>query len=259
MWARDLGTSDKTKSSSLPAIVAVVVVLAIVVGGFIPFLTVVRYVPNAYATTSNIVSPYSAVETTQIAYTQTSTSVQTQQAVSTQIASVWNIAPLTLQGTDCSTQTCCVSQRASLNVGEDVQVSFSASSTVDVYVLNSAEYAGYSCSALSAGYIVSGNGQASDTFSFPVSATDSYYLVVFNPHGGFFGLGATPVGLLSATGTGTQQVTVTSYNTITNTNVAFSTTTTTVTLYSTSTTTFSATSTQTSTQTVGIFCKYLNC
>ena len=101
-----------------------------------------------------------------------------------------------------------VYQTASLSVGEDIQVSYSASDTVNAYLFSSSQYSSYSGQSNPSSEVAQ-TGQASGTISFRVSASDTYYLVIFNPHNGFLGLGSHSVGLYSAGGTAASLAAVT--------------------------------------------------
>ncbi len=102
-----------------------------------------------------------------------------------------------------------VYQQASLTTGQSVSISYSADNTVDVYVLSSSQYSLYNGGTTS-NDITGATGQSAGTLSFTVGFDDTYYVVVFNPHNGFFGLGSQPIGIYSVSGTATQ---VSSYTT----------------------------------------------
>lgn len=96
-----------------------------------------------------------------------------------------------------------VYQPEMLTAGQSVSVSWSASNTVDVYVLSSSQYSLYNGGTTS-NDITGSTGESAGTVSFTAGLDDTYYLVVFNPHNGFLGLGSSPVGIYSVSGTATQ-------------------------------------------------------
>ena len=86
---------------------------------------------------------------------------------------------------------------AQLPSGRDVQFSFSTSESVNVYVFSSGQYANYQQGRTNTP-IVLRKDVTRDTVGLRTSASDTYYFVIENPSGGFFGLGAKNVGIYSA-------------------------------------------------------------
>ncbi|MGD0477531.1 MAG: hypothetical protein ABSB29_05125 [Nitrososphaerales archaeon] len=115
--------------------------------------------------------------------------------------------------------------------------------------MSSSQYASYSGGTTS-GYETSLSGEAGGTLGFNVAVSGTYYVVVWNPHGGLFCIGGEKVTINSLTGTATYTQTVNYYVTQTVTGVMYYTTTQTLTVmsYLTYTTTLTNTSTRTCTQ-----------
>ena len=116
-----------------------------------------------------------------------------------------------------------VYEDAALRAGMDVQVSWIANDSVDVYVLNTAENAVYADSnaTTTSPNIASSLNSEAGSLSFHVSANDSYFLAFFNPHNGSLGVGSQIVQLFNATGIATFQVTATTTVTQTTSTVVF--------------------------------------
>jgi len=191
-----------------------------VVSGFIPYVVALKVTTTPYATVETTSVPYEGVQTL------------TQQSLTTESNQVYSISSYTI---NCSNY---VYQYASLNSGENVQVTFTASDTVDAYLLSSEAYSSYNGGTTN-NYDSALIGQSSGTFGFNVAVSDTYYLVIYNPHTGLFCIGGEKVAIYSAVGTASFQTTV-NYQV-----------TTTETLYSVSTYTTTLTSTTTKTCTVG--------
>lgn len=158
---------------------------------------------TSYSTTE---IPYLLVHTQTVTYTTSSTTsvpITQQQTTSSQ---VWSVSQTTL---GCNKY---VVQGASLSTGWDVQVSWSASDTVDVYVFDSTQYSAYASSGTTSPNIASQSGApASGKLGFHVSFSDTYYLVFHNLHNGFLCIGAENLAIYSGTGTATYQIPVTTY------------------------------------------------
>ena len=200
-------TPTQSKSRRTGVIIAVVVAVIVV-------LAVVLEAPISAATCTTQ-GTVLVVNTTSVASTITSTTAVPIQQATTQTQQVYNIAAYTIPANQY------VYTNSQLTTGMDVQVSWSAADTVDVYVFSSTQYAAYSNSGTTTPNIASAPTAQSGSLSFHVSATDTYYLVIFNPHNGFFGLGSHSVGLYSASGTATYQGTTTTYVTQTTTSVTY--------------------------------------
>lgn len=194
-----------------------VAVIAIIASGFIPAITTLNV--NSF--------PYSTEVTTSASYT----AVQTLQSVTTQVSQPYSISSTTLQ---CNYYT---DESAYLNTGTDVQVSFSASGNLYLYVFNSAQFDSFNSSGTTTPNEAEIDAQSSGSTSFIASSTDSYYLVLDNRPGTFGCLGVGSVGLYSASGSATYSYAYTY--------------TTTETLYSASSYSTTLTSTTTKTCTVG--------
>jgi len=122
---------------------------------------------------------------------------------------------------------------ASLTVGTDVQVSYSASESANVYVFNSAEFSAYKSGGTTSPNIAT-DTTSSGTLDFHISGTDTYWLVIYNPHSGPFGIGSSNVGYTASgsetyptsdTTSLTQTVTYTTSTPIVTTSTSTSTTT----------------------------------
>ena len=201
-------------------IVSVVVIVAIIASGFVPYVVALKVVATPYGTTETTSIPYEGVQTL------------TQQSITTVLSPAYSINSYTI---NCSNY---VWDSASLISGENVQVTFSASDTVDAYLMSSQQYSSYNGGTTS-NYETALTGQSSGTLGFNVAVSDTYYLVIYNLHTGLFCLGGEKVAIYSARGVASFPTTV-SYQV-----------TTTETLYSVSTYTTSLTSTSTKTCTVG--------
>jgi hypothetical protein len=201
-------------------IISTVIVVVIIVSGFIPYVVALKVVTT----------PYGATETTSIPYVGVQT--MTEQSPTTGTSQVYSINQYTI---NCSNY---VWESAMLSSQWNVQVTFSASDTVDAYLLNSQQYSNYHGGTTS-DYESALTGQSSGTFGLNVAVSDTYYLVIYNLHTGLFCVGGEKVAIYSATGTATYEAT------------AYYPVTTTETLYSVSSFTTTLTSTSTKTCTVG--------
>lgn len=232
----------KAQTAGLLTTVAVGV---IIVSGFIPIITTLNVSAFAYPETKTTSVPYTAVQTTQSPSVSTSTTLIAQQSVTTEVNNVYSISSTTL---DCNNY---VYEYSSMSQGTDVQVSFSASGNLYLYVFTSGQYAAFSVNGNTSPNVAEIDSQSSGSTSFHVSQNDLYYLVVLNKPGFLGCFGVAAVGLYSASGTSTYVTTVTYYVTQTNTKIYYVPVTTTVTFYSQSTYTTTLTSTTTLTCKVG--------
>jgi len=108
-----------------------------------------------------------------------------------------------------------------LSVGKDIEFYFRASNTVNLYIFTSQQYP-----RVGEGYLVVAPNEkelldvSQGTLGYRVSATDTYYFVIYNIHGGLLNLGKESVGLYSTKITAywqeevTKQRTETRYRTI---------------------------------------------
>jgi len=190
------------------AIAAVVVIVIAVV--FIGALEV-PFSPVSCTTQGTVL----IVQTTTVASTVTYTTAVPIQQSNTQTKQVYNLASTTIPANQY------VYQSAQLTTGMDVQVTWSAANTLNLYVFSSTQYAAYASSGTTSPNIANMQSSQSGSLSFHVSGSDTYYFVIFNPHNGLFGIGSQPVGLFSATGTATFQGTTTTLVTQTTSSVTF--------------------------------------
>ena len=163
--------------------ISAVVVLVIIASGFVPTLTTLNVNTSTYST--------------EITTSPSYTAVQTLQSVTTQVSQPYSISSTTLQ---CNAYA---DGAAYLNAGTDVQVTFSASGNLYLYVFNSAQYSSYNSSGTTSPNEGEIDAQSSGTTSFIASSSDTYYLVLENRPGSFGCLGVGSVGLYSATGSAT--------------------------------------------------------
>ena len=237
----------------MAVIAAVIVVVVVLATGFIPVIAAQRETPVGYTTSSLIVNPYTAVETTQIAYPVTSITTSLQTSIQTVQAQPYNINAYTL---NCNTYTYLSSQ---LSQGWNLVVSYSAGDTITVYLFNSAQFTSFQ-KGNNPTPVASQSGQTTGQLGYIVPLTDTYYLVFDNNlHNGLLCVGGEKVTINSGTGTVTYTTNVVTTQTQTETSIAYSTSTTTITLQSTSTSYYNATSTTTTTKTVGWICDILHC
>jgi len=214
-----VGAPKVSHTGRYVGIVAIVVVVAIIAAGFL------------------VTVPVSSVATTPVAIVQTvETTFQTSTIIVTPIsqsgsasATIWSESDESLKPNTYD------SWYVSLTVGTDVELSWQASDSVNIYVFTSAQYSAYSTSGGSTtSPNVASASVASSSLTFTIAATDTYYLAIENPHNGLFGLGSTTVGY-SSTGSETYPTTSTTY--VTQTSTFLTSTPTVVTSTSTSTTT----------------------
>jgi len=243
----------------LYAKLAIVIVLALVVlGGFVLTVPVANTTAIPYQSLSamyaTIVStsagPYLVLVPTASPYETSSTYVATIMSQVTTTSRIWSISQTAL--------TCNTYKFASayLPSGSSVQLSWSASDTVDVYVFNSTEYMRYVLSGATTPNVAGENGASmSGTMNIILFGSDTYYLVMHDSHGLVSGICQTggSMAVYSTSATATYAVPVPTYSTETTAYVTSSTSietrtfTTTVTSVSTSTTYTTYTLTSTST------------
>jgi hypothetical protein len=224
-------------------IISAIIVVVIILSGFIPYIVALHVVTTPYPTQETSTFTNYATQVQTVPSTTTSIAVITQQSVTTISLQVYGLSAYTI---NCSKW---VYETANLQAGEDVQVTFNAGDTVDVYIMTSTQYSSYTGGTTS-NSVASLEGQSSGTFGYNVPVGGTYYLVVWNPHTGLFCIGGEKVTVNSLTGTATLQQTVNYEITSTNTGVVYVTSTQTLTLssYSKYTTTLTSTSTKTCTQ-----------
>ncbi len=152
---------------------------------------------------------YEPVTVITVPYVSTSVTVVSNQVVTAVSSHALSIGSTTIQPGEYA------SSSSPLTTGEDVQVTWSADDTVDVYVFDSSQYSAFSSSRTTSPNIAGQtNSQSRGTFGFQVSFDDTYYLVIHNGHTGpFFGMEAHNVEVFGATGTATYQRTVSVYTT----------------------------------------------
>lgn len=83
-------------------------------------------------------------------------------------------------------------------VGRDVEFSVSASDTVNLYVFTSSQYSNYRDTGSKTPNEKEIIDLSSGKLGYHVSASDTYYFCVYNPHDGFLGIGAKSVGIYSS-------------------------------------------------------------
>ena len=244
---------------SLYAMLAIVIVVVLVIlGGFaltIP-MTASRAVPYESVSTgyraivSTSAEPYLVLVPTASPYETSSTYVATIANQETTTTQIWGISQVALT---CNTDKV---TSAYLAAGSSVQLSWSASDTIDVFVFNSTEYSHYVHSGSTTPDIAGENSAPmSGTLSIGVSSSDTYYLVMHDSHGLVSGVCQTGgnMAIYSTSASATIAVPVPTYHTETTTYLTSSTSvetqtfTTTITSVSTSTTyvTFTLTSSST--------------
>lgn len=193
--------------------------IVIVAAGFLVMVPVNTVAEVPVAVVRTIETTFLASSITQVPVSQSTTAT----------ASIWNENDISLKPNYYDYYA------VPLSVGTDVEVSWEASGTLNVYVFTSAQYSTYSSSS---GGTTSPNvasaSAASSSLTFHISGTDTYYLVLENPNNGFFGLGSSNVGYTTS-GSETYPTTTTTY--ITQTVTYTTSTPTAVTSTSTSTTT----------------------
>lgn len=246
----NMATGGGSSGSKVAGIVVGLIVVIILAAGFVVYLpaTSVGYVPvtltNTSESTFQATSLVAIVNTEQTTFQTSSTTVVGISQATTATQPVWDESDISLQPNNYDYYG------ASLAVGTDVQISWSASIAVDVYIFNSAEFASYQASETTNPNIASDTAQTG-SLDFHISGSDTYYLVVHDPNG-FLGLGAANAGY-TTTGSETYPTTTTTYITqtttyltstptvVTSTSTAFYTTSTPTTLLSTSTSTTTST------------------
>jgi len=98
-------------------------------------------------------------------------------------------------------------------IGIDIELSVSATDTVDLYFFTSVQFDDYKegRSTPSEKQLL---GVSSGKLGYHVSSSGTYYFVIKNPHSGLFGIGKTNVGIYSASVEAYWQEEVTKYRTI---------------------------------------------
>jgi hypothetical protein len=178
-------SQPKTYSGKLLiGLVSIIIMLVIL---FVPI------VPYSY----QIEVPYQTTESRQVPY----------QEIQTMSSTVFTLSSYTLRPGHY------VYIPSQISAGKDVSISWSADDTVSVMVFSSDQFKVYQNNPSNAVPIVSRSNVASGTLGFRVSATDTYYLVLYNPHTGFLGIGAHNVGIYNVNGTATWHEIVTKYRT----------------------------------------------
>ena len=261
-----LAVSAQTASPSgtrTASIVSAVVIIGILAAGFLIYIPVTtassfpvaitNTTQNTFLTSSDVPvvsttqntfltsSRIAVVTTTETTFVTSSTTQVPASTTATQ--AVFTESDLTLASNHYDDYD------APLTVGTDVQVSWSASESVIVYVFNSAEYGAFVSSGTNSPNIAT-DSAASGTLDFHISGTDTYYLVIENEYHCALGicLGGANIGY---TTNGSETYPTTTYLTST---VTYTTSTPTV-VTSTSTSTYTTstptvvTSTSTSTYT----------
>ncbi|MGD0477260.1 MAG: hypothetical protein ABSB29_03720 [Nitrososphaerales archaeon] len=203
-------------------IASFIVVLAIIIAGFAIYVPITSmsqvifpYTSTSYfSTTVPELVPYTNIVT----YNTTSTIVVTTTQQTTTASQVWNTEQTTL-GCDFNNPSIeWTSQTWALSVGMDLQVFWNASNTVDVYVFNSAQYGNWVNSGTTIPNVAEeSKAPMSGSLSFQVSGSDTYYIVLRNPHLGLFCAGSSDLIIYSATGAKIYLVPVVSYITLTQT------------------------------------------
>lgn len=128
------------------------------------------------------------------------------QIISTETASVFSFTAQTVK------PETYVYESAQLNVGQAVSVSWSADSSVDVYIVDSSQFSTYQGGGGLNNPIATQSAQ-NGTLGFQVTFADTYTMIFFNPHNGILGIGSHNLGIYSASGTAVFQTEATQYQT----------------------------------------------
>ena len=177
-------------------VVSTAAIAAIIASGFIPLVSSSNGVTLSYPAVVKTSIAHSGFETEETITNSTSTSVTTGHSVTTIRNSIYNLSSVFL---DCGHW---VDQVIGLINGSKVQVSFSASGNLDVFIFTKAQYGSY---VASNGNTTSPNvvhmiQQANGSMGFTVPSNGNYYLVVKNPgQSGCSGSGGS-IGLYTAEG-----------------------------------------------------------
>jgi len=178
-------------------------VLVIIVAGFVvsvPISAIVnvpyKSVSTGYSpTTSTSVEQYLVGVSITMPYVTSSTAVVAVTQTNSTSSSAFGISQVTLGCNEYAHAS------TTLTVGEDVQISWSASDTVDVYVFTSTEYQSYVNSGTTSPNVWGENSApASGSLGFHVSGSGRYYLMMHNPHNGVNCFAAVNLAIYSATG-----------------------------------------------------------
>ena len=158
------------------------------------------YTSTSYTSVTILVS---SVHTDTITYTSSSAVTETTtQEVST-TSQVWNIAPTILNCSNTNSGVEWTYQKEGLDDGMNVNVSWSASNTVDVYVFNSSQFTNWNSSGIATSHVAGEkNAPSIGSLNFQVLVEDTYYFVLHNPHLGALSFceGSTDLEINSATG-----------------------------------------------------------
>jgi hypothetical protein len=178
-------------------------VLAIIIAGFVVSVPISALVNVPYKSVSTGYSPTTSTSVGQflvsasitVPYVTRSTTVVAVTQTHSTSSSAFGISPVTLGCNEYAHSS------TTLTVGEDVQISWSASDTIDVYVFISTEYQSYVNSGTTSPNVWGeSSAPASGSLSFHVSGSDTYYLMMHNPHNGVNCFAAENLAIYSATG-----------------------------------------------------------
>ena len=172
--------SQRSHLSRTAGIVVGLFVVIVLAAGFVVYIpsTLVGYVPVPVASTSqstfatsSLVAMFNTVEDTFT--TSSTTSVPISQSTTA-------AQPLFMESDDALATNHYDFYYASLTVGTDANVSWSASESVNVYVFNSSEYGAFTSGQTSPN--IATHSAANGTLDFRVAGTDTYYLVIQNTY-----------------------------------------------------------------------------
>ncbi len=211
-------SSSKNGNHGIRNIVIVfIAVLVIIVILLIPVIPFDYKVETTTVTTQTDTIPTSTIQTVLISTETTITNtIPTSQIVTVTVPvqtaqsrsqTLLNLGSYTLQA------NYYYSSYGQVPAGSDIAITWSASNTVNVYAFTSDQYSVYTKNSGNANPIVSQKNVASGTLGFHASASDTYYIVIFNPHSTLFGLIKEDVGIYSANAVATWQETVTTTTT----------------------------------------------
>lgn len=195
-------------------IASVVIVLVIIVAGFVVSVPITAGVNVPYKSistgyspiTSSAVEPFLVSVTITVPYATSSTGVVAVTQMHTTSSPAFGISQVTL---GCNEYA---HSQMTLTAGQDVQISWSASDTVDVYVFTSTEYQGYVSSGTTSPNVWGQDvAPASGSLSFHVLGSGTYYLMMHNPHNGVSCFAAESLAIYSASGLAYSQAPSVSY------------------------------------------------
>ena len=184
------------------------IVLVIILAGFVVSVPItskaqvlIPFTSTSYSF-STVRVPVSQTNTVTYMTSSISTETITQQVTTT--SRVWDVGSTTLNCSNTQTSVEWTFAESTLSAGMDVNVSWSASNTVDVYVFNSTQYGNWVSSGVASSNIAGENNAPTNaSLSFQVQVSGTYYLVLRNPHLGLFCEGSSNLGIYSAVGTAT--------------------------------------------------------